>query len=175
MFRGFLIAFGFTVLIAAPAVPQTAVPASSETVAQDASRATPAGATFKVPAGWRVTTRSAMVILDPPEPDSHVVIVDVKAADAAAAVASAWSAYKPDFNRPLKIALPQAAREGWEERRVFQYETSPNERAVVVALASRAGEAWTIVFVDGTVPNVGERGAPLGLLLPGLGAEGVSV
>src|SRR5262245_39206535 len=172
MFRGFLIAFGFTVLIAAPAVPQTAVPASSETVAQDASRATPAGATFKVPAGWRVTTRSAMVVLDPPEPDSHVVIVDVKAADADAAVAAAWSAYKPDFKRPLKIALPQAAKEGWEERRVFQYETSPNERAVVAALASRAGDAWTVVLVDGTEPTFEKRGGPLSLTLESLRPKG---
>jgi hypothetical protein len=118
-------------------------PASSERVTQDSSRATPAGSTFRVPAGWTVTTKSSMVILDPPEPDSHIAIVDVKADGADAAVAAAWAAYKPDFKRPLKIALPQAAREGWEERRAFQYETSPNERAVLAAYASRAVDAWT--------------------------------
>src|SRR5262245_37562095 len=118
MARRFFIAFGLTVLAVGPTVAQKPAPPSSETVKEDSSRATPAGVTFKVPAGWTLTTKAAMVILDPPEPDSHVVIVDVNATDADAAVAAAWTAYKPDFKRPLNIALPQAARQGWDERRV---------------------------------------------------------
>ena len=100
------------------------------------------------------------------------MIVDVKAKDADAAVSAAWAAYKSDFKRPLKIALPQAARQGWEERRVFQYETSPNERAVVVAYASRAGDAWTVVLVEGTEPTFEKRGAPLRLALQSLRPKG---
>jgi CubicO group peptidase (beta-lactamase class C family) len=146
--------------------------AQSERVTQDSPRATPAGSTFRVPAGWNVTTKASMVILDPPEPDSHVAIVDVKAKDAEAAVAAAWAAYKPDFKRPVRIALPQAAREGWEERRAFQYETSPNERAVVAAYASRAGDAWTVVLLDGTEPTFEKRGAPLRLTLQSLRPKG---
>jgi CubicO group peptidase (beta-lactamase class C family) len=115
-----------------------------------------------------------MVVLEPPESDSHVAIVDAKAANADEAVAAAWTAYMPGFKRPLKIALPLAAREGWQERRVFQYETSPNERAVVVAYASRAGEAWTVVILDGTEPTFEKRGAPLGLVLQSVRPKGYS-
>jgi CubicO group peptidase (beta-lactamase class C family) len=172
MARLFVIAFGCTFLMIGPAIGQTVAPASSERVREDSSRATPAGATFTVPAGWTLTTKVAMVVLDPPEADSHVVIVDVKAKDAADAVAAGWTAYRPDFKRPLKIALPQTAREGWEERQVFQYETSPNERAVVVAYASRAGDAWTVVLVDGTEPTFEKRGAPLRLTLQSLRPKG---
>jgi len=171
MRRRFLLTLGFTALMVGPAVAQTAAP-SSEVVKEDSSRATPAGVTFRVPAGWTLTTKSAMVVLDPPESDSHVAIVDVKAPNADAAVAVAWAAYKPAFKRPLKIALPQAAREGWEERRVFQYETSPNERVVIVAYASRAGDAWTVVLVDGTEPTIEKRGAPLRLTLQSLRPKG---
>jgi CubicO group peptidase (beta-lactamase class C family) len=174
MLRRFLIALGYTLLIVGPAIGQTAAPASSEAVKEDSPRATPGGATFIVPAGWTVTTKPSMVVLDPPEPDSHVVIVDVKATDAEAAAAAAWAAYRPGFKRPLKLALPQAAREGWNERRAFQYETSPNERAVVVAYAFRAGEAWTVVIVDGTQPTFEKRGAPLGLALQSLRPKGYS-
>ncbi len=78
----------------------------------------------------------------------------------------------PGFKRPLKIALPRAAREGWDEQKVFQYETSPNERAVVSAFASRAGEAWTVVLVDGTEPTFEKRGAPLNLALQSLRPKG---
>jgi CubicO group peptidase (beta-lactamase class C family) len=170
--RRFLIAFGFTVLIVGRVVAQTTPPNSPERVKEDSSRSTPAGATFTVPAGWTLTSKASIVVLEPPEPDSRVVIVDVKARDADAAVSSAWATYKPGFNRPLKIALPQAAREGWEERRVFQYETSPNERAVVVAYASRAGDAWTVILVDGTEPTFEKRGAPLRLTLQSLRPKG---
>ena len=170
--RRALIALACTLLIGRLAFGQPAPPASSEKVTENSSRATPAGATFTVPAGWTLTTSASMVVLDPPEPDSHVAIVDVKAKNADDAVAAAWTAYKSDFKRPLKIALPLAAREGWEEQRVFQYETSPNERAVVAAYASRAGEAWTVVILDGTEPTFEKRGAPLRLTLQSVRPKG---
>src|SRR5262245_32894385 len=56
---------------ASTAVPSAAAP-DSERVSADTSRATPAGATFTVPAGWSLRTRGPVVILDPPEPDSHL-------------------------------------------------------------------------------------------------------
>jgi len=153
----------------------SAPPAAAEIVQKDTPRATPAGTTFTVPAGWAMTTTGTLVLLNPPEPDSHVAIVDLKSEkDAAAAVAAAWAAYKPGFTRPLKIVLPQAARNGWDEQKAFQYETSPNERAVVTALARRAGDAWTVVLVDGTEPTFEKRGAPLGLVLQSLRPKGYS-
>ena len=129
-------------LLALPAVLLllSALPARADKVDKDTPSATPGGATFTIPAGWSTTTRDHMVVLEPPEPDTHIALVDVQAKDAEAAVTAAWAAYKPDFKRPLKIAQPVEARQGWEERKVFQYETSPNERVVVQALALRAGE-----------------------------------
>src|SRR5438046_8204206 len=59
----------------------------------DTPLATPGGATFTAPAGWSVVTRDASVVLETPEPDSHLAIVDVQAADADAAVAAAWTLY----------------------------------------------------------------------------------
>jgi CubicO group peptidase (beta-lactamase class C family) len=162
MRRRAALVLALTVLFALPALAQT------EKVDKDTPRTTPAGATFMVPAGWTTTTKGNMVVLDPPEPDSHIALVDVKAKDAEAAVAAAWSTYKPDFKRPLKIALAQEARQGWEERKGFQYETSPNERVVVAAYALRKGELWTVILIDGTEPTFEKRGAPLGLALQSL-------
>ena len=176
--RFLLLVAALTLSLILPASGQQAAPAppaAAETVQKDTPRATPAGTTFTVPAGWAMTTTGEMVLLNPPEPDSRVAIVDVKSAkDAAAAVTTAWAAYKPGFTRPLKIVLPQAARNGWDEQKAFQYETSPNERAVVAALARRAGEAWTVVLVDGTEPTFEKRGAPLGLVLQSLRPKGYS-
>ncbi|MHB8796900.1 MAG: serine hydrolase domain-containing protein [Thermoanaerobaculia bacterium] len=159
-------------LVAFSALGQAPAPAPPETLAKDSPRATPAGTTFTAPAGWTLTTKGPMVVLAPPEPDSHVAIVDVKAKDADAAVAAAWAAYKPDFRRPLKLSLPQAAKDGWEERKAYSYETSPNERAVVGAYAWRKDETWAVILIDGTEPTFEKRGAPLSLALQSLRPKG---
>ena len=170
-----LVAFSAPAQETTPAPPAKAGSApvlATEHVDKDTPRATPAGTTFTVPAGWTMTTKGAMVVLDPPEPDSHVAIVDVRRKDADAAVAAGWAAYQPGFKRPLRLAVPQAARNGWEERKAYQYETSPNERAVVNAMAWRAGNAWTVVIVDGSEPTFEKRRAPLGLALQSLRPKG---
>ncbi|MEO8196651.1 MAG: serine hydrolase domain-containing protein [Thermoanaerobaculia bacterium] len=139
------------------------------------SGATPAGATFTVPAGWKSTVRGPVTVLDPPEPDTHIAIVDVSAKDAEAAAAAGWAAYQPGFKRPLKLAVPQAPRNGWDERKAFQYETSPNERVVVSAMAWRAaaaGDAWTVVIIDGSEPTMEKRGSPVGLAIQSLRPKG---
>jgi len=97
--------------------------------------------------------------------DSHVAIVDVKAKDADAP-SRRVAAYQPGFKRAQD--RPAAGAEGrLDERKAFQYETSPNERACD-AYAWRAGDAWTVVIVDGTEPTFEKRGAPLGLTLQSL-------
>ena len=131
-----------------------------ERLAADTSRVTPGGATFTVPSGWSLASGKNLVLLDPPESDTHIAIFDSLAADANSAVAAAWVAYKPEANRPLKLVTPRPAREGWDERQVFDFETSPNERAVVEAIAQRAGRTWTVVILDGTDPTVEKRSAP---------------
>jgi CubicO group peptidase (beta-lactamase class C family) len=139
-----------------------------ERMTADTPRVTSAGATFKVPAGWSIETRKELVILTPPETDTHIAIVDSQAADAKAAVAAAWAAYKPESKRPIKLVTPRPPREGWDERQAFDYETSPNERAAVQALALRAGNRWTVIILDGTDPTVEKRSAPIGLVFESL-------
>jgi hypothetical protein len=74
--------------------------------------------------------------------------------------------------RPLKLVTPRPAREGWDDRQVFDYETSPNERAVVQALALRAGSTWAAVILDGSEPTVDKRSAPIGLIFESLRPKG---
>ena len=141
-------------------------------VTSDTERFTPGGAKFTVPAGWTMTTVKNLMTLMPPETDTHMAIFDAQAADAKSAVAAAWAAYKPGMKRPLKLVTPQPGREGWDERQVFNYETSPNERAVVVAIAERAGKDWTVLILDGTEPTVEKRNASIGLIFESLRPKG---
>jgi CubicO group peptidase (beta-lactamase class C family) len=137
-------------------------------VTADTPRVTPGGAKFTVPAGWSIATGKDLVVVTPPETDTHIAIFDSQAADASAAVTAAWAAYKPGATRPVKLVTPRPAREGWDERQTFDYETSPNERAVVVAFALRAGKAWTVFILDGTEPTVEKRNSPIGLMFESL-------
>jgi CubicO group peptidase (beta-lactamase class C family) len=156
---------------ATPAPPTNA--AHTERFTADTPRATPAGATFAVPAGWSMTARGPVVILDPPEPDSHLVLIDVSGAkDADAALAVAWAAYRPEAKRPLKLAVPQAARNGWDEQRRYEYETSPNERATVFAQAWRAGTQWVVTIVDASDATFEKRASPFSLAISSLRPKG---
>ena len=71
--------------------------------------------------------RGPATILEPPEGDSPIALVDVHAPSADAAVAAAWAAYKPDAKWPLKVV--NRSRQGrLAESRNYGYQTSPNEK-----------------------------------------------
>ncbi len=156
----------------APAPATTETPVAPQTLAADTSRATQAGATYTAPGGWSAADKGALTILTPPEGDSHLAIASVEAPDAQAAVDAAWKLYRPEMKRPLKLVTPRPGREGWDERQVFDYETSPNERAVAQAIAYRKGNAWTVVMLDGTEPTFEKRLAPTGLVIGSLRPAG---
>ena len=129
----------------------------SERFAVDTPLTTSSGATFTSTSGWNVTFGPDMCVLDPPEGDSHLALIDVHAGDAAAAVTAAWASYRPGAHRPLKITMACAPCDGWEEGHVYVYETSPNERVVVPAQAWRATETWTVAIVEATEATYGKR------------------
>jgi len=126
---------------AGKALPETPLAADTECT-------TEAGVTLTVPTGWSVAARARALFLEPPEADSHLMLVSVDAADAATAVAAAWQSYRPTESRPLRIVLPQEARNGWDERHVYEYASAPNEKLSVYALAWRADNHWTVTIVE---------------------------
>ena len=152
-------------LLAAPAF-------AADRLSADTPLVTSNGATFTAPVGWRVTSTANKTVLEPPEADSHAALVDVQAADADAAMAAAWAAYRPQSKRPLKIGTDQPPYNGWEERHVYSYETSPNEKAVVYALAWRAARDWTVVIVEASQSTFERRGAALSLVIGSLRPKG---
>ena len=166
----------FMACAATVAVAQPATTGVKPLDGQQLSAATPQttanGATFTAPAEWRITAGPNNRVLISPEGDAHLALVDVEAADAAAAVAAAWASYRPDARRPLKLALPQAPYNGWEERHRYEYETSPNEKVVVIAWAWRSGTAWTVAIVEASRATFEKRGAAISLVLNSLRPKG---
>ena len=147
-------------------------PIAGSPLAADTPMTTTNGATFTAPAGWSVTTGANKILLAPPDEDSQLVLIDVQAPDAAAAVGAGWASYRPDANRPLRLVTPQAPYNGWVERHIFNYETSPNEKAVVYALAWRAGRDWTVTIVEASRSTFQKRNAGFSLVVGSLRAKG---
>jgi CubicO group peptidase (beta-lactamase class C family) len=130
--------------LASPAEP-TALP---ENLTKDTPRETNAGTKYTAPASWNLQLRGDSVLLVGPEPDLRVAIVEPKGSSAEEAVKLAWLAAFPDFKRPLKLATTRPPRDGWDEHRAFEYETSPNEKVVVFADAFRHGDKWTVLLAN---------------------------
>ena len=114
----------------------------------DSSLLSAAGTQVQGPRDWTVRRDPQALVLVSPEGDLRAAVIDLKAADAAAAVREAWARYRPDEKHAVRVATPRSARNGWDERKVFDYDTSPNERLALTAMAMRRGADWTVLLID---------------------------
>ena len=169
---GLAILVGFVGQAVGQSTSSEVKPAAGAQLAADTLMMTTSGATFMAPLGWRVTSNANKVLLAPPEEDSRLVLIDVQAPDAATAIAAGWASYRPDANRPLRITTPQAPYNGWIERQIFNYETSPNEKMVVYALAWRKDQHWTVTIVEASRSTFEKRNAGFSLVIGSLRPNG---
>ena len=155
----------------APAAPAPSK-AAPEKLANDTPRTTAGGATLTAPKEWSVTVDGSVMVLLAPDGDSRIGIVEPSTPDADTAVAAAWEAVRPGLKRPLRLVTPGPGRDGWDEQRSYSYETSPNERRAVGALALRRGTGWTVFIVDGAQATFDQRGAQVALVRQSLRPKG---
>ncbi len=136
---------------------------AAERLAADTPKTTVLGNTFIAPAGWNISVRGPATILEAPEGDSRIVLVDIRAQDGEAALVAGWAAYK-GIKWPMKVANDAPDKDGWSKQRNFTYQTSPNERRDVAAGLQFAGGVWTVWIYD-MAQAVGEkRGAQVSLI-----------
>ena len=109
---------------------------------------TPGGrATFLLPDGWTQSVRGNAVVLAMPEADgSRVAIIDAAATTPDEAVAEAWKVL--GLSPKFLLATEAAPRDGWEQRRFYDYDIPANARRRVTASALRKGKAWTVAAYD---------------------------
>jgi hypothetical protein len=133
------LALGLTLALAAPhAYASPDAPAASAATAADTPSKTPHNATFVLPAGWSQKAEGAAMILTPPEADgSRIAIMDSSAKTADEAVAEGWKLLElaPKF----LVANDAAPKDGWEQRRFYDYDVPANAKRAVFAGAFRRG------------------------------------
>src|SRR5215471_9070216 len=152
-----------------PSAPAAAAQAP-ERLSTDSPKATVLGNPFFAPKEWSIRVKGPATILEAPEGDSWIALVDVQAKESADALAAAWKAYKPEAKWPVQVSHDLPDRDGWSRRRVYQYLTSPNERRDVSALVCYSGTTWTVIIQDLSQPvvekRVGQVALIMGRLLP---------
>nr|WP_233176026.1 serine hydrolase domain-containing protein [Dyella sp. ASV24] len=142
---------GLSVLASASLAMPTATPnapAADAATKADTPRTTSAGTQFVQPAEWTMHATGNKVTLAPPETGSQAVLVDVKATTPDDAVTQAWKAYAPPKTWPLQVATDVSPRDDWDQVRVYNYETSANDKRGVTATAYRHGDQYTVLIYD---------------------------
>lgn len=131
-----------------PVAASAAEPPAPAATGAEQAVATPGGkATFLLPAGWGKTVQGNAVIITPPEADgSRSAFVDTTARTADEAVAEAWKVL--GLSPKFLIATDAAPRDGWDERRFYDYDVPANAKRVINAGAFRKGTSWTVMVAD---------------------------
>ena len=125
----------------------------------------PSGATLRVAADWTVTTSTDGLVLEDPEKQLKVELVEVEAtAGMSAAISTAWSRRRPGFNRQESVASDSPGRGGWDQFRSSRYRTSPEEGRRVSAFVARKGALAVVVLVDSPLAAVQRRSSQVGLV-----------
>ncbi|MFX8624438.1 hypothetical protein ABTM07_20045, partial [Acinetobacter baumannii] len=78
----------------------------------------------------------------------------------------------PNDRHTIRQTIPSQPREGWDHREAVLYETSPNEKLTLQALALRKGDRWTVAIIDGSDATVEKRGGAIGLVAQSLRPAG---
>ncbi len=147
--------------------------AAATVAAAERVESTPSGTTFTAPATWTTERKDSALILEDPEKDFTVAVVDVpNATNAEDAVKQAWPLLVPGFSTPLRLSINLPNRNGWQATSVYQYQTSPLEKKELSATVYRRGNAWCVVLQTGSEAASGRRGGEIGLILGSLKPAG---
>jgi CubicO group peptidase (beta-lactamase class C family) len=141
-------------------------------VAQDTTVKTPSGATFTVASGWHLAETPNLIVIQEPEKELSAAFAEIVAPTVEGAIAEAWKRWKPEFSRQVRQTTKPPATQGWDEIAQIAYETTADERRVVVGAARRKGETYYVTLVDGALSAAERRGAQLNIALGSLKVAG---
>jgi CubicO group peptidase (beta-lactamase class C family) len=132
----------------------------------------PGGHTFTGPQGFVPRPADGLLLLQAPEGDGGIALIEAQAASADDALARAWSTYLPNVApRAVRSMVQLAPANGWAERRRVVYETAPAEQRVVLATAQRADGGWVVALLDSSRATYERRAGAMQQVLESLRAK----
>lgn len=121
----------------------------------------PRGAGFELPAGWSVERNRDFLLIQDPEKELKLWMVDIEGGTGADAIASAWKLAVPDFGRKTDETVSPPITEGWDSVTQISYEVAAAESRAIVALARVKDEIAYVLLIDGSAPALRRRNAQL--------------
>jgi CubicO group peptidase (beta-lactamase class C family) len=157
----------------APSVATGLMPSAAKQLDADTPMKTASGASFEAPKAWFVATRGSTILLEDPEHDLSVTLVEVLGeADANKAIATAWQQVKPAFALKVKSTVNPPAKDGWDSVTQLAYEVGAEQRTVM-AIAQKKGNTQYVALVDGANAGIDRRGAQLMTIFSTFKAPGI--
>lgn len=123
---------------------------NTQKLEKDTQITTASGCTFTAEKGWLVTQSDTMIVLQEPDRELTITLVENTEKTADQAVLAAWKQVKPDFIDTVQHTMQEAPQDGWDEIVQYIYESTTQEKRFVFALVRRFGKIWYISIVDGT-------------------------
>jgi CubicO group peptidase (beta-lactamase class C family) len=125
----------------------------------------PSGATLKVAVDWTVTAAPDGLVLEDPEKQLKIDLVEVDATSGLnAATATAWARRRPGFDRKELAASNSPGREGWDLMRWTRYDIPPGESRRVSAVGVQKGPLAVVALVDGLLSSAQRRSSQIALV-----------
>ncbi len=160
-----------------PTAPGNAATAETQAPMQldaDTPMKSASGASFEAPKGWFVTKTGERIVLQTPERDLVLTLLELpNEPDAERAIASAWKKVAPDFKRTPKATTTPPTKDGWDAITQIVYETGGSEARAVLALARRKAGTQYVLLLDGAAAGLDRRGAQLATIISTFKAPGV--
>jgi CubicO group peptidase (beta-lactamase class C family) len=121
----------------------------------------PRGADFELPAGWSVERNRDFLLIQDPDKELKLWMVDIEGLAGAEAIASAWKLAVPGFSRNPDDTVSPPITEGWDSITRISYEVAAGESRGIAALSRTRDEIAYVLLIDGSLPALRRRGAQL--------------
>jgi CubicO group peptidase (beta-lactamase class C family) len=153
--------------------PSSSAASAPQQLAADTPMKTASGLSFEAPKGWWLSARGELIVLEDPERDLTITVVEVKdEPDAVKAMEAAWQRAQPGFSRKVQQKVEPPVSGGWDAFVQLIYEMGGEHRAVV-ASARRRGATQYVLLLDGAEAGWDRRAAQLQAIVGTLKAPGV--
>ena len=131
------------------------------------------GSTFELPPNWRLEKTDHFLLIQDPDAQLKMWLVDVKGLSGKKAVDAAWKKVDSEFSRNVASAVSPPDTQGWDSLFQANYEVAAKDSRAIIGIAREKGGIAFVVLIDGPIPTLQKRGAQLGQLITSQKAPGV--
>jgi len=118
-----------------------------------------------LPARWSLQRNNDFLLIEDPDKELKLWMVDVEGKDDLDAITLAWNTVAPHFARKIDDSASPPETGGWDSITKISYQVAPEESRVIVALSRAKDGIAYVVLIDGSKRGLQRRGAQLSQII----------